>query len=174
MSHLVIPRPAPDEYAPYYAPYLQDLPEGDLLRLLEQQAEAFLALLRTFGEGRGDHRYAPEKWTVREVVGHVTDAERVFAYRALRFARADATPLSGFEENAYVAAAGFGRRTLADLAEEFAAVRKATIKLFMGLDATVLDRAGVANGHRVSVRALAWIIAGHERHHARILRERYL
>lgn len=174
MSHLIIPRPEPGEYAPYYAPYLAAVSNGDLLRLLEDQGAEMLDLLRAFGEARGSYRYAPGKWSVKEVVGHVTDAERIFACRALRFARADTTVLPGFEQNSYVAAAGFDRRSLADLAEEFADVRKSTLKLFTGLDAPALKRAGVASGHPVTVRALAWIIAGHEQHHAQILRERYL
>lgn len=174
MSHLLIPRPGPDEYAPSYATYVDAVPDGDLLRLLEDHAADVLELLRTFGETRGDERYAPGKWSVKEVIGHMADSERVFAYRALRFARADPTPLPGFEQNGYVEAAGFGRRTLADLAEEFADVRKATLKLLGSLDEVALDRSGEASGHPMSVRAIAWVIAGHERHHARILRERYL
>lgn len=174
MSHLIIPRPDPAEFAPYYERYLESVPDGDLLRLLEEGAEEVLDLLRAFGEGRADHRYAPGKWSVKAVVGHVADTERVFAYRALRFARGDATPLPGFEQDAYVAAAGFDRRTLADLAEEFADVRKATLKLFAGFDAPALLRSGVASGHPLTVRAAGWIIAGHAQHHAQILRERYL
>lgn len=174
MSHLVIPRPAFGDFAPFYTSYVEAVPDGDLVRLLEEQAEEFLDLLRAFGEEGGEVRYVPGKWSVKEVVGHVTDAERVFAYRALCFARADRTALPGFDENAYVAAAGFDRRTLAELAGEFADVRRATRTLFAGLDAQALDRAGTASGARVTVAALAWIVAGHERHHARILRERYL
>lgn len=174
MSHLIIARPKPGEYAPYYDRYLEAVPDGDLLRLLEEGAEEVLDLLRAFGEDRGDYRYAPGKWSVKEVVGHVTDTERVFAYRALRFARGDTTPLPGFDQDQYVAAAGFNRRLLADVAEEFTDVRKATVKLLAGLDAQALRRAGVASGHLMSVRAAAWIIAGHEQHHAQLLRERYL
>lgn len=174
MSHLIIPRPTPDEYAPYYARYLDAVPDGDLLRLLEDGGDEVLGLLRAFSEERGDHRYAPGKWSVKEVVGHIVDTERVFAYRALRFARGDTTPLPGFDQNHYVTVAGFSRRSLADLAEEFADVRKATVKLFAGLDAPALRRAGVASGHLMTVRAAAWIIAGHEQHHAQLLRERYL
>lgn len=174
MSHLLIPRPAPGDYAPSYASYVDAVSEGDLVRMLEEHAEQFLDLLRAFGEDGASVRYEPGKWSVKEVVGHVADAERIFTYRALRFARADATILPAFDENAYVAAAGFDRRTLADLAEEFADVRRATVKLFAGLDAPALGRAGVASGARVTVGALAWITAGHEQHHARILRERYL
>jgi len=174
MSHLIIPRPSPGEFAPFYARYLEAVPDGDLLRLLEEGASETLDLLRAFGEERGDYRYAPGKWSVKEVVGHVADTERVFAYRALRFARGDETPLPGFEQNQYVAAGGFSRRTLADLAEEYADVRKTTVKLLAGMDAPALRRGGVASGHRMTVRAAAWIIAGHEQHHAQLLRARYL
>lgn len=174
MSHLLIQKPQPGEHDPYYALYIEAVREGDLLRQLESQGAELLDLLRGFGEARGTYRYAPGKWSVKEVLGHITDTERVFAYRALRFARADATSLPGFEQDGYVAAAGFDRRTLADLAEEFADVRRATIKLFAGMDAIALSRAGVASGSPLTVRAAAWIIAGHEQHHARILRERYL
>lgn len=174
MSHLLISRPRAGEFDPYYARYLDAVPDGDLLRLFEEQGAEMLDLLRAFGEARGSYRYAPGKWSVKEVLGHISDTERVFAYRALRFARADATPLPGFEQDDYVAAAGFNRRSLADLAEEFTDVRKATVKLFAGLDANALRRAGIASGHPMTVRAAAWIIAGHEQHHARILRERYL
>ena len=174
MSHLLISKPQPGEFDSYYARYLDAVREGDLLRLLEEQGAEMLDLLRAFGEARGSYRYAPGKWSVKEVLGHITDTERVFAYRALRFARADATPLPGFEQDGYVAAAGFDRRTMADLAEEFADVRRATVKLFAGMDANALARAGIASGSPLTVRAAAWIIAGHEQHHARILRERYL
>lgn len=173
MPHVIIPRPSPDEFAPYYHAYVAGMPDVDLLRLLEDQAEDTQALLRELGEERGDHRYAPGKWSVKEVVGHIVDAERVFAYRALCIARGDQTPLPGFDQDAYVAAAGFGRRALADLAEELADVRRASLRLLAGLDEEALGRAGVANGVPVTVRALAWIIAGHERHHQRLLRERY-
>ncbi|MDX1530174.1 MAG: DinB family protein [Rhodothermales bacterium] len=174
MSHLRIGRPQPGEYSDYYRSYVDAVPDGDLLETLEDQGEDTLALLRQFGEDRGGHRYAEGKWSVKEVVGHLSDAERVFAYRALRFARGDETPLPGFEQDDYVRAAGFDRRTLADLAEELADVRKATLKLLMSLREGDLDRAGTASEARVTVRALAWIIAGHERHHQRVLRERYL
>lgn len=174
MSHLIIPRPEPGEFDSYYTRYLDAVPDGDLLRLLEEGAEEALNLLRAFGEEHGERRYAPGKWTVKEVVGHVTDTERVFAYRALHIARADETALPSFDHDLYVASAGFNRRSLADLAEEFADVRKATIKLLAGLDAPALTRSGGVSGHPMTVRAAAWIIAGHAQHHAQMLRQRYL
>lgn len=170
----MIPRPDPSEYAPYYRRYVDAVPDGDLLDTLGTSVDETRALLDEVGEAGAGRRYAEGKWSVREVVGHVADTERVMAYRALRIARGDATPLAPFDENAYAAASGADRRTLADLAAELAHVRAATLDLLRPLDAEALGRSGVASGSPVTVRALAWIIAGHEAHHRRILRERYL
>lgn len=167
-------RPAPSEYSPYYLKYIERVPEGDLLAALAAQHEETAALIRGVGEDRGDHRYAPDKWSIREVLGHVADTERIMAYRALCVARGDATPLPGFDENAYVARANFGARTLASLVDELRTVREATLALFRPLTDEELLREGSANGAPVTPRALAWIIAGHERHHVAMLRERYL
>jgi len=169
----VIPRPAAAEYASYYARYIDKVPEGDLLRTLENQARETQALLAGLSDAKALHRYAPGKWSIKEVIGHVTDTERVFSYRALRFARADATALPGFDENAWVPPGKFDARSLKDLAAELDAVRRATIALFRGLDAAALARRGTANDNAVSVGAIAWIIAGHERHHVALLHERY-
>ena len=167
-------RPAPDEFAPFYAGYVSAVPEGPLLMLLRDQLAETEALLRELTGARADHRYAPDKWSVKEVVGHIADAERIFAYRALRFARGDRTPLPGFEQEDYIRGGNFAARALPEIAGELRSVRMATITLFAGLSEEALQRRGPANGLEVSVRALAWIIAGHERHHARVLRERYL
>lgn len=169
-----ITRPAADEYAPYYSRYISRVPEGDVLELLERQGRESSALLRALPEGRGAHRYAPDKWSVKEVVGHVADSERIFSYRALRIGRADSTPLPGFEQDDFVRVAGSDRRPLRDLVAELEAVRAATIALFRGLDDEALARRGTASGQAVTARALAYIIAGHERHHLEILRGRYL
>ena len=174
MTAVAIPRPAAVEYAPYYGKYIDKVPEGDLLRTLEGQARETQALLAGLSEARALHRYAPGKWSIKEVIGHVSDAERVFSYRALRFARADATVLPGFDENAWVPAGNFDGRSLKELAAELDAVRRSTIALFRGLDAAALARRGTASDNAVSVRAIAWIIAGHERHHVGLLHERYL
>ncbi len=170
---LAIARPAAGEYAPYYGKYIEKVPHDDALASLATQAEDTLRLVRGLDDARALHRYAPGKWSVKEVLGHVSDAERVFAYRALRIARADETPLAGFDENAYVPAGRFDARPVESLAAEFAAVRAATLALFRALDADALLRRGTASGQPVSVRALAWIIAGHERHHHALLVERY-
>jgi hypothetical protein len=130
-------------------------------------------VLRAIPEARGGHRYGPDKWSIKEVLGHLIDAERVFAYRALRFGRADQTPLAGFDENTYVPAGRFGDRTLANVADEFRAVREATVRLLEGMPDEAFARSGKANDAAITVRALAWIMAGHERHHVGVLKERY-
>ena len=130
-------------------------------------------MLGTLSEARALHRYAPGKWSVKEVLGHLCDTERIYAYRALRFARNDATPLPGFEEDDYVPAGRFDARPLRDLLDEWQAVRSATLALYRGLDGDALLRRGVANGNLISVRAMAWLAAGHALHHLGVLRERY-
>jgi hypothetical protein len=167
-------RPAADEYAPYYGSYVRLVPDGPIVETLRNQISETMATLNALPEAKGDHRYQPDKWSIKEVLGHVIDGERIFSYRALRFARRDETPLPGFEQNLYVPAAAFGRRTLRSLLDEFGAVREATVHLYRHLDEEALSRSGIASENRMSVRALAWVIAGHERHHLRVLRERYL
>ena len=167
-----MPRPAPTEFAPYYAKYVDRVPEEDIRPVLAAQLDEVLALLRPVPEATGDVRHPPYTWTVKEVVGHLIDCERVFGYRALRFARGDATPLPGFDENAYAREGGYDRVRLADLVSEFEAVRRSHVWLFRNLPAAAWERAGEANGNRVTVRGLAYIIAGHVRHHGAILRKR--
>lgn len=169
-----VPRPDATEYAPYYGTYIGKVPEADLLQTLESQRRDTQRLLAGLSEQQALHRYAPGKWSIKEVVGHLADSERVFAYRALRFARADETPLASFDEQAWTPAGKFDARSLQDLAAELDVVRHATIALFGGFDPEALPRRGIASGKPVSVRALAWIIAGHERHHIALVRERYL
>lgn len=171
---VTIARPGTEEYAPSYAGYITRVPDGELRGTLRAQLGATLALLRGIPESRGDHRYAADKWTIKEVIGHVIDTERIMAYRALRIARGDSTPLAGFEQNDYVSMGNFGQRTIANLAEELEVVRRSTIILLQHLDETALARRGTANGLPVTPRALAYIIAGHELHHVDILRTRYL
>lgn len=174
MTSCVIPRPGADEYVPYYGKYIAKVPDGDLCRILTDQLAGTLALIRSLPEARGSDRYAPGKWSIKEVFGHVCDSERIFSYRALRIARGDATPLPGFEQDDYVPTGAFDRRTLADLGEELAAVRQATLHLFRHLDSTALARRGTASGNPITPRALAYVIAGHERHHVDVLQEKYL
>lgn len=167
-------RPGPDEFAPFYAGYVAKVPDGDIVETLASQITDTAKLIRSLPESMGDHRYGPDKWSIREVIGHMADGERIFAYRALRFARADETPLPGFDENTYVANAGFGSRTIDDLMSEFEHLRHATVHMLRGLDEAAMSRRGSANDKEISVRALAFIMAGHERHHLEILRTRYL
>jgi hypothetical protein len=168
-----VERPGPDEYLDYYGRYIATVPDGDLIAQLAVQGRATAELLAATPESRGDFRYAPGKWTVKEVIGHLGDVERIMSYRLLRIARGDPTPLAGFDENAYVPAAHFERRTIADIAAELSVIRGATLALLRNLDAEALARRGEANGSGVSARALAWIIAGHELHHLGTLKERY-
>ena len=173
MASLTIQRPAQGEYNPYYEGYISQVPQGDLLMLLEQQGRDTAALLRGVSEEKSQYRYAPSKWSIREVVGHLADAERVFAYRAVTFARSDPTPLPSFDENVWAGNSNAGSRKLAELATEFAAVRQSTLALFRSFTEGHFAQSGVASNNKVSVRALAYIIAGHERHHVKILHERY-
>lgn len=167
-------RPQPTDYAAYYEKYISLVPGTDILGVLEAQQMLTAQLLSARSEREGNFRYAPDKWTVKELVGHISDSERVFAYRALRISRNDKTPIEGFEQDDYVKNGGFNDRTLADLAEELAQVRSATLALFLGLSGEAWQRRGIANKNEVTVRALAYIIAGHELHHRRILEEKYL
>src|SRR5260370_7955993 len=166
-------RPESSEYADYYANYISKVPGSDVLGVLESEGLEIVKLVGGRSERDGSFRYAPGKWTAKEVLGHITDTERIFTYRALRFARADQTPLPGFEQDDYVRSGAFGERTLAGLAEEFGAVRSASIALFRSFKEDVWPRRGLANQKEVTVRALAFITAGHQMHHRIILQERY-
>jgi uncharacterized damage-inducible protein DinB len=169
----MVARPEPDEYAAHYEQYISLVPGNDILGALETQRLQMIQLFAARSERDGNFRYAPDKWTVKEVLGHVCDTERIFAYRAMRIARADKTPIEGFEQDDYVRNAAFNERHLAELAEEFAHVRGASVALLRGLARDAWLRRGVANKNEVTVRALAFIIAGHELHHRGILEERY-
>jgi hypothetical protein len=173
MPSITVARPLEDEYSPYFGKYIALLPDEDILYLLETQMRATVALLAEVAEEQAEHRYAAGKWSVKEVVGHLSDTERVMSYRALRIARGDATPLPGFDENAYVAQADFGARTLQELVAELEGIRRATLLLLRGLPEQAWARRGRANDTEVSVRAVAYIIAGHELHHRQILVSRY-
>ena len=165
-------RPEPGEYAPYYDKYVSLVPDGDILVTLEKQSPETAALLAPH-EADGDFRYAPGKWSVKESLGHLIDAERVFSYRALRISRNDKTPLAGFEQDDYVKYGPFAQCSLAGLLEEFTSVRKATLSLFRALDESAWARRGMASDNEVTVRGLAYIIAGHELHQRRIFQQKY-
>jgi hypothetical protein len=167
---MTIPRPAPSEFATFYAGYVGQV--SDPVALLTEQIAAF-EKLRGLAETVGDHRYAEGKWSVKELVGHMADAERVFGYRLVRIARGDRTPLAGFDENAWAAVAPHGKRPLAAVVDELIAVRRSTIALVESLDETAIANTGVANNNPVTARAICWIIPGHAQHHLEVLRERY-
>jgi len=166
-------RPEADEIPPHFVGYIGNVTESDPLAVLTSQIDVTVGLLRGLSEADALKRYAPEKWSVKEVVGHLTDTERIMAYRALRIARGDETPLPGFDEKAYVPPAKFDARPLADLVADFRTVRNATLGLFKSFDADAWRRRGTASGKPISVRALGYMIPGHERHHGEILKTRY-
>jgi len=167
-------RPEPSEYAEFYEKYIALVPQGDLFATLEKQLNQYKSLLGKLTEPQSEFRYEPAKWSIKEVVGHVTDTERIFAYRLLRIARGDQTPLSGFEQDDYVKEGNFSARKLADLLEEFSLVRHATLALLRSLPSKAWTRRGNANQKEITVRALGFIIAGHDCHHRVILEQRYL
>jgi hypothetical protein len=167
-------RPGTTEYAPYYDKYVELVPDGDIAETLARQIDESLTTYRAVTEEQSRFRYAPDKWTLKQVLGHICDTERVFAFRALAFARGEAQPIPGFEQDAYVAHADSDARTWASLIEELKAVRGATVTLFRSLSEQALERQGVASNNPVSVRALGFMIAGHERHHLSILKSKYL
>ncbi|MDQ3918964.1 MAG: DinB family protein [Acidobacteriota bacterium] len=170
-----IEKPKEDEYPPSADVYIRLLPDdGLVLRHLKERIRVASELILSLPEEKLAYRYAPGKWTVKEVLAHVVDDERIYAYRALRFARNDQTELPGFEQDAYAVHSGANRRTVESLLREFAAVRRSTVALFDSFDDEALARSGVADGKRSTVRALAYHIAGHELRHFNIIKERYL
>lgn len=170
----VIARPEPDEYPPFYETYISKVPQGNVIDTLRTQLHETARLLEVLTEAQAGHRYAPGKWSTREVLGHVTDAERIFSYRMLCIARGETTALPGFDEDSYARVSNVNSRPMRDVVLEYAHVRSATISLVEGLDEAAVARRGNANGKPISVRAIAFIIAGHERHHVGVIRDRYL
>jgi hypothetical protein len=167
-------RPEKSEFLPYYERYISLVPDGDVVTTLAGQMNETQELLCSLPASVATYRYAPEKWSVNEIIGHLIDSERQFAFRALRFARNDAAPLPGFEQDDYVRNANFDSYPLVDLASELEALRRSTVYFFRHIDERAWMRRGIANNAEVSVRALAYIIAGHELHHRAILLSRYL
>jgi DinB superfamily len=167
-------KPQPNEYAPYFDRYISLVSEDDVVGAMERQTGETAALLAGIGEEKAKFRYAPEKWSVKQVVGHVADAERVFAYRLLCIARGETQSLPGFDENDYMRGSNFDALPFAQIVEGLADTRRATLSLLRSLSDEAWSRRGVANDNPVSVRALAAMLLGHERHHVRVLKERYL
>jgi uncharacterized damage-inducible protein DinB len=166
-------RPTETDYAPPHASYVALVGEDDILSAMEQQSSETQKLLASLDEARAAYRYGEGKWSIKEVIGHIVDAERIIGYRALAVARGDAQPLPGFDENSYVTNASFDSWKLGDLSEEYALVRRSDIVFFKNLPEEAWDRRGIANGHPVNVRGLAYVIVGHERHHLKVLRDKY-
>ena len=173
MNTRIVGRPEPDEIPSHYVGYIKRVPEPDPVMVCASQIEETAALLRGLSETDALYRYERGKWSIKEVVGHLADTERIMSYRALRIARGDATPLPSFDENAYVPVAKFDGRSLTDLVGELRTVRAATLALLRTFDADAWRRRGTASGKPVSVRALGFMIPGHERHHVEVLRTRY-
>lgn len=167
-------RPEPNEYDRYYETYVSLVEETDIISAMQNQLDEIEKLFGEITEEKSLHAYAPGKWTIKELIGHLTDGERIFAYRALRISRADQTPIEGFEQNGYIENSNFNAARLTDLTEELLLTRKANLILFKNLPDEAWTRTGTASGVPVSVRALAYIMVGHIRHHLNILRERYL
>jgi len=169
-----IARPKPEEYAPYYETFVAKVPSGDIVETLSRGIEDTDRLLGGLTGPQAAFRYAPGKWSITEIAGHLCDTERVYTYRALRFARGDATALPGFDQDKFVAEAARDPRLLSDVLAEFRAVRAATVAFFRGVSPEALLRRGTANGFEFSVRAILYILAGHEIHHRRVIETRYL
>lgn len=167
-------RPDASEYASYFGKYISLVPDGDIVATLAAERDRTLAVLTGVSAEKSLHRYAFGKWSIRECYVHITDAERVFSYRALRFARADQTPLASMEQDDWVGPSGADARDWKGIIDEYRVVREATLALFQNLPADAWARVGTASGNEVSVRAIAYIIAGHDLHHRRLLQEKYL
>jgi len=167
-------RPQAGEYDSYYQRYIDLATEDDVVAALDAQSHETATLLNALSEQQASHRYAPDKWSLKQLVGHVIDGERIFAYRALCIARGDTTPLPGFEQEPYVVNGGADDRSMSDLAGELASVRRANVLMLRAFSEEGWRRSGTASDSTVSTRALAFIMLGHERHHLRVLRERYL
>ncbi|WP_123041187.1 DinB family protein [Cohnella candidum] len=167
-------RPSQDEYGGHFGNYIRLVPEGNLIDILAAQESQTFSLISSLDESQGDHRYAEGKWSLKEVIGHIPDTERVMSYRLLRISRGDETPLPGFDQDLFIQNAPFGGWSFSQLAEEYRAVRQATLSLLRGLTEDAWNRRGTASNVGMTVRALANVIAGHELHHVGIIRDKYL
>ncbi|HJV48247.1 MAG TPA: DinB family protein [Geothrix sp.] len=171
---MILTRPQPGEYSEGYAPYIAAAPEGDPIALLQAQADEVAKLFAGLTEAQGAYKYAPGKWSLKDLIQHLSDGERIFAYRCLRIGRGDATPLPGWEENDYAATAQADARSLADLLAEFQATRAGSITLFRGMPAEAWGRQGTTNNRSITARCIPYICLGHAAHHLAVIRERYL
>lgn len=170
----MLTQPLEAEYGEAFANYIRLVPAGDLQEMLAEQLAQTTKLISDLSKEQGEYRYAPGKWSIKEVLGHIADTERVMAYRLLRIARGDQTPLPGFDENQFMNGSAFDSMQMSELLEDYQAVRHATLTLLRGLTDEAALRTGYTNNMTISARALAYTIAGHELHHLRVLKERYL
>jgi len=170
----MLTRPLIEEFPEYTRSYIQLIPEGNIVDLLEAQKTETLRLLSNITEAETKYRYAEGKWSLREVIGHLTDTERIMAYRLLRISRGDQTPLPGFSENDYVKEAGYHLRSLSELLEDYQTVRKSTLSLMKGVPDSGWGRTALANSFKVSAATIPFMIAGHELHHIKIIKNKYL
>lgn len=174
MNDLSIVKPKPEDYAPFYAGYISKAGELPILEALERSKNEVISLFDNISEEKANTAYGEGKWTIKEVLSHITDAERIFSYRALRIARNDKTPLPGYEQDNYVPYSGANKRSLEELLNEYEVVRKSTRVLFESFSEEMMDRRAEVSGGPMTVRALGYIIAGHERHHVGVIEGRYL
>jgi uncharacterized damage-inducible protein DinB len=170
----MLQRPTESEYPNYYQPYVKLVPDGGIVQTLQENLLAVVKLFEGISEEDSLHRYAPGKWSVKEVLGHIIDTERIMSYRLMRAARGDQTPLAGFNENDYVQAAQTNSLSMEAILEDFKATRNASITLIQNTPVDAWANKGNANGMEITTRAIAYIIAGHEMHHRKIVEERYL
>ncbi|AFU14032.1 MULTISPECIES: DinB family protein [Bacillus] len=166
-------RPGTNEYNPYYSTYIKLVPDGDIIHILEQQMKETNLLLKDISDSEGHFRYAPNKWSIKEVIGHIADTERIMAYRLLSIARGETAELPGYNDDMYVLRAAFDKQSMQDLLTNLTVVRQSTVHLLKSLDKDAWLQRGIANNSEVTVRALANIIAGHELHHRQIIKVRY-
>ncbi|EEL33642.1 damage-inducible protein DinB [Bacillus toyonensis] len=166
-------RPGTNEYNPYYSTYIKLVPDGDIIHILEQQMKETNLLLKDISDSEGHFRYAPNKWNIKEVIGHIADTERIMAYRLLSIARGETAELPGYNDDMYVLRAAFDKQSMQDLLTNLTVVRQSTVHLLKSLDKDAWLQRGIANNSEVTVRALANIIAGHELHHRQIIKVRY-
>jgi hypothetical protein len=170
----MLARPVPSEYDEYYRQYVSKVPQGNIFEIIEGQIGDTVRFLATIGEEKAAYRYGPGKWSIKQVIGHVNDVERLFQYRAMAFARKDRTPLPSFDQNDYVDNSNFDDRTIASLTEEYRGVRSSGLAMFKSFDDDISMRKGIATGLEFSVRSIPFILAGHNIHHISVIKERYL
>ncbi|MCY9666571.1 DinB family protein [Paenibacillus alginolyticus] len=169
----MLQRPDSEEYSPYFTGYINQVPEGDYLSILHSQLDAIVDLFSPINNEQGLYRYEPGKWSLKEVLGHITDTERIMSYRMLRIARGDTTNLPGFDQDLYITNTSFDELSMEDLLNDFKAVRQATFTLLKTISEAAWLRKGIANNNEISARALAFVIAGHAQHHLGVIQQKY-